>query len=130
MQNDSQLATVLADNIATALEKQDLHAQPPNRTMAATNIAGAVGGIFVPGLGLATQAATGGAAYKLAVLREDQSGRVSLGLLHDAGFDIQEAPLAWWILASRKGKDLPDTNVPRRATYLFKMLGTTWHSQL
>ncbi len=128
MENDSQLATVLADNIATALEKQTLHAQPPGRAMAAANIAGAVGGAFVPGLGLATQAATGGTAYKLAVLREEQSGRVSLGLLQDAGFDIKEAPMTWWILSSKKGKSLADTNVPRRAAYLYKMLGTTWPS--
>jgi hypothetical protein len=27
---------------------------------------------------------------------EHQSGRVSLWLMHDAGYDVDEAPVAWW----------------------------------
>ena len=58
----------------------------------------------------------------------EQSARVSLGLLHDAKYDIYEAPIAWWILASRKPKDLADIAMPERARYLYQMLGTTWRT--
>ena len=116
LQNDSQLATVLADNISTVLEKQDLRLQPTAHRMAAESWAGLV----VPGFGLASYA-----EYK-DLLRhlEEESGRVSLFLLHDAGYDIYQAPLAWWALGSAKG--IGSTPLPRRAEYIYKMLGETW----
>ena len=99
--NDSQLAAVLADNIATALEKQTWRQQPAARSLAVGNAAGQAAGIFIPGLGLATSLAT----YKVGKIMlshaEQQSGRVALTLMHDAGYDLAQAPEAWWILATR-----------------------------
>ena len=116
LQNDSQLATVLADNIATVLEKQSLRAQPKRRAIAATSWAGLV----VPGLGIADY------AMSKDILRHEmeESGRVSLFLLHDAGYDIFQAPLAWWLLAG--SKDMASTPLPGRAKYIYRALGETW----
>jgi predicted Zn-dependent protease len=130
LQNDSQLAAVLADNIACALEKQGPHAIPAARKMSAFAVAGAIGSAFVPGLVLAM-----GPANEVALVAADvmirhareQSGRVSLGLLRDAGYDVTQAPLAWWLLAPGKAKKLEEIAMPERATYLYKVLGETWH---
>jgi hypothetical protein len=68
-----------------------------------------VGGFFVPGLGLASEA-TGIAAHNIQTNLLNQSGRVSLGYLHDAGYDIRQARLAWWTLASKPKKTLVWSN--------------------
>jgi hypothetical protein len=128
MQNDDQLATVLADNVATALERQSFRAQPARHKMLAADIAGDVGGLLIPGLGVATWAATGTVADKIHTMQLEQSGRVSLCLLHDAGYNIEQAPLAWWLLEPRRPKDIADTPVPRRSAYLYEVLGTTWRT--
>lgn len=118
LQNDSQLATVLADNIATVLEKQELRNEPAARKIAATSWAALV----VPGLGFA-----GHAMYKDFLRHmEEESGRVSLFLLHDAGYDIYQAPMAWWLLAS--SKDIANTPLPGRARYIYKTLGEAWRA--
>lgn len=128
LQNDSQLATVLADNIACAIEKQTFRVLPKYQTMGAAQLASDAGGIFVPGLGVAT----GIANYRIAaaILRhtEEQSGRISLFYLHDAGYDIQQAPLAWWLLAPKKPKDIHGIDMPERAAYLYSVIGQTWRN--
>jgi hypothetical protein len=129
MQNDSQLATVLADNIACALEKQLYRVLPAVHKMTAAQLAGDAGGFFVPGLSLATLAANYGAASTIGRHIEEQSGRVSLNLLHDAGYDIYEAPKAWWLLAPKKPKDISEIHLPERAAYLYSFIGETWHNQ-
>lgn len=124
LENDSQLATVLADNIACALEKQTFRLIPASEAMLATTIAGSVAGAFVPGLGLATSVGQSVAAAKILKHAQEQSSRVSLTLLHDAGYDITQAPLTWWILSSKK--DRSKTDIPYRASYLYTQLATTW----
>ncbi len=123
LSNDSQLATVIADNIATALEKQDYRMIPAYAAMSTAGVAADVGSIFVPGLGLATSAANYAAAKSIRTGILGQSGRVSLGLLHDAGYDLQQAPIAWWLLASKPSKNLADTKIPPRAINLYQTLG-------
>jgi len=126
LQNDSQLATVLADNIACALEKQSFRGQPAAQEMTAAQLASDVGGIFVPGLGLATGIVNNRVAASIYRHAVEQSGRVSLTLLRDAGYDIDEAPKAWWLLAPKKPKDMAETPLPERAAYLYATLGQTW----
>jgi predicted Zn-dependent protease len=126
LENDSQLATVLADNIATALEKQSYRMIPAAKTMGAANAAATVGGFFVPGLGVATSLATGAANKSIQTDLRNQSGRVSLGLMHDAGYDIQQAPIAWWRLATKPTKPLANTTPPPRAINLYQTIGLIW----
>jgi hypothetical protein len=126
MQNDAQVAAILADSIAGALEKRDYRDQPAMHAMEAAGWATQAGGFFVPGLGLAGLGGNTIAYSTMERHNRERSGRVSLGLLHDAKYDIYQAPLAWWILASKKSKDLPEIAIPERAKYLYEILGTTW----
>lgn len=128
--NDSQIATVLADNIAIAMEKQTLGAIPFSHKLTAAEVAGAAGGIFVPGLGLASSLATSSVDAHLLAQERQQSGRVSLCLLHDAGYDLSQAPLAWWLLASSRPTGIADVSLPTRAANLYLALGTTWSQTL
>ncbi len=124
--NDDQVAGVLADGIATALEKQEFRMIPTAQKMTAAQVAGEVGGAFVPGLGLASLFAGDAAAEKMLRRAEDQSGRVSLQLLHDAGFNIAEAAMAWWLLSSSKPKPMTEIPLPYRAAYLYGEIYSTW----
>jgi hypothetical protein len=128
MQNDAQVAAILADSIASGLEKRDYRDQPAMHAMEAAGWATQAGGFFVPGLGLAGLGGNTIAYSTMERHNREQSGRVSLGLLHDAKYDIYQAPLAWWILASKKSKDLSEIAVPERAKYLYEILGTTWRT--
>ena len=125
MQNDAQLATVLADNIASVLEKQLLRALPGRKKREGAQLASDAAGIFVPGLGLAVLAANAAVTADQKRHFEDESGRVSLYLLHDAGYDVFEAPLAWLRLELLLAPD--GARLPHRAEYLYKMLGEEWH---
>jgi hypothetical protein len=127
--NDSQLAAVLADNMAIAMEKQSFRMEKPFAGMSAANVAGAVGGIFIPGLGLATQVATGSSAAVIVRRMQEQGDRVSLGMLHDAGYDMTQAPVTWWLLSSGKpATQLTETKMPHRTRYLYSMLATVWQT--
>jgi hypothetical protein len=127
LQNDSQIATVLADNIAWALEKEDFYYQPKANAIGAAGLAGDVGGLFVPGLGLvAIPLAMKDHSLKMQEML--QSGRVSLALLHDAGYDVQEAPVAWWRLSAKSPKDLDKTLPPDRSINLYRFVGSTWRT--
>lgn len=126
LENDSQLATVLADNIATAIEKQSFRSVPAVHKMKAAEIAGAAGGLFVPGLSVATSIGNYSVVQHLLALAEQQSGRVSLGYLHDAGFDMAEAPRTWWLLKTKPGKLLAQPMLPSRAADLYAELGRSW----
>jgi hypothetical protein len=46
--------------------------------------------------------------------------------LQDAQYDLSQAPLAWWLLASGKPKDLTNLTIPEHARYLYEVLGATW----
>lgn len=125
LENDSQLATVLADNMACALEKQTLKAIPASQAMTATDIAGAAAEVVVPGAA-AVSLGTFAASSVMARHRLEQSGRVSLALLSDAGYDIAEAPRAWWLLSSKKPKEIANIPVPERAAYLYGVIAVAW----
>jgi hypothetical protein len=125
MQNDSQLAEILADGVAIVLEGQTGRVQIAS-TATTFNAIGnwlqlAEG---VPGLASfgAGQVMSGVAITKL----EHQSGRVSLSLMHDAGYDVDEAPKAWWRLASKTPKPLASIALPERSGYLYQVLAEDW----
>ncbi|MGH9560636.1 MAG: M48 family metalloprotease, partial [Terracidiphilus sp.] len=133
MQNDAQLATVLADNIACALERQQYRTQTKAKLAAAESWGGLayvaasssvlipVAGDFIAIEGMEAQSET--VTYGL-----QQSGRVSLELLHDAGYDIDQAPIAWWLLAAKRPNSAAEVAPPPRAGYLYNVLGETWHN--
>jgi hypothetical protein len=128
MENDDQLATVLADNIACALERQEYRVKPAAHAATAAQVGADVAEVFVPFVGPAIQVATIGGASEVLRRQQEQSGRVSLRLLNDAGYDIRQAPLAWWRLATLKNEPVKALSMPDRAAYLYKTLGEHWSS--
>ena len=130
MQNDSQLATVLAGGIAFALEKQGYREMPAVEGLNITTSAAIAGAFLVPGVGAAALGADVFAVSKVVRDSEEESGRVSLGLLMDAKYDIRQTPIAWWLLASKKPKDLANVAMPYRAKYLYRIFGTTWRNEV
>jgi hypothetical protein len=57
---------------------------------------------------------------------EDQSGRVALPLLRDAGYDISQAPTAWLVITSPEAKSTTMT-MPERSAHLYRVPGTVWN---
>jgi hypothetical protein len=131
MQNDSQLAAFLADKVACLLEKQPMFLPATDADFAvdvaeiavqAVPIAGVVDEMIGIPLGIDS-------AYQIHARRE-QRDRVSIDLMHDAGYDVMQAPIAWWLLSSKVQKDIAEIPEPSRTNYLYQYLGQTWASQL
>jgi hypothetical protein len=125
LQNDTHLATVLADRIAAVLEKQTYREKLGKSTVRYTEIASLAGTLPIIA---ATTAAGSVFSTVTRQMEEEQSGRVSLGLLRDAGYDIRQAPIAWWLLATDAADKIPSTPIPPRASNLYKSLGSTWRN--
>jgi hypothetical protein len=124
MQNDSQLAALLADKVACLLEKQPV-ALPATATDLGVAAGETAAEILFPAFGLVVDAAWL-EGVKQVRLREEQRSRVSLDLMHDAGYDIEQAPVAWWLLSVKNSNDLANTPIPRHAEYLFGLVGERW----
>lgn len=122
LQNDDQVAAVLAEGIAQVLERQLLTAQP-KRASAAAMIA--LGGMpFVgPLAGIAMESGGLYQMHNAGELMQLQSERVSLSLMHDAGYDVRQAPRAWQILSSRNGKDSMKSALSEQSAYLLSIIG-------
>ena len=126
MQNDSQLAAVLADSIAALIEKQDYHTQSAARALlpdAVMNAALNAKSSAAQLAGIASDNSENASNRPL-----NQSSRVSLGLMHDAGYDVNQAPIAWWLLSRKKVAPLDEMPMSHRAAYLYQILGQTWSS--
>jgi hypothetical protein len=117
MQNDSELAAVLADGVAVILQRQNVRLQVEKKWMTAAEAAAAVG------FGL-----TGLVGEKIAMssfLRkiEEQRGRMALALMTDAGFDPWQAPEAWRMLAPIDFPKHPSKlKYPERSKYQLEIL--------
>ena len=120
MQNDSQVAALLADGIAGALERG------PYRTHEAVKKTAITSYVLLNPAEAAGLVA--GARASASRKQHEQNGRVALGLLRDAGYDIDQAPVAWWLLASKEPKPISEIPLPHRAAYLYKILGECWNS--
>jgi len=132
LQNDSQLAEVLAFSISTVIEKQSRYFLPADHKLLPLQLAGLGVAPFLPVLPSIGMAALAMPSFgNNDVLRHvvEKGGRVSLDLMHDAGYDIHEAPRAWWLLADVKSKGSDKTPLPYLAEYLYKFLGETWRAQ-
>ncbi len=127
MQNDDQLATVIADNIAETIEKEAFRSRTASSVLQAGSTVKTTGILLLSPATLAAGLTTEHFASKAIERTLRQSGRVSLDLLHDAGYDISQAPMAWWLLAPKSPKPIEETPLPPRAITLYVALGTTWH---
>jgi len=117
LRNDSQLAAVLAEGIAGALEKQEYRTKRKVRAA----FASAMATPLVPYAALGFTA-----AREIEEKETEQRDRVSLALMCTAGYDIDQAPIAWWLLAPGKPQPLSETEMPERTDYLYRILGAVW----
>lgn len=122
MQNDSQLAAILAAYVAILLNKDEDRVAPALRKVADAEMAT----MFIPGLGLPGEIAGYAETSRILGRYEEPVLRVSLGLMADAGYNVFEAPIANWLLASRKPKKLSKILMPAEVGYLYSILGTTY----
>lgn len=113
LQSDDRIAALLAYGIAQAIERQ---------VLTATNRRAAGGALMALG-GIATVSAGLYELHKAGELSQQQSERVSLSLMHDAGFDVSQAPVAWQILASKDGKNNANAATSDVSTYLLSIIG-------
>ncbi len=124
LQNDDQIAAVLAEGIAEALEWQ----VPPAATGNAGPTMVALGAMpFVgPIAGIALES---GGLYEMkhgtypSRLDPLQIERVSLSLMHDAGYDVLQAPVAMQILRYGVAKDSSTKAPTPQTTYLLSIIG-------
>ncbi len=122
--DDAQLAAILAEKIAGLLEQQPQPLPLTNSQLATS--ATLTGAEFIPFVGLAASGyniGSGVSAFKANRRFAEQRERVSLSLLKDAGYDISQAPVAWWLIASKNPKDIRDTRPPQHALDLYRFLG-------
>ncbi len=102
LKDDDKLAAVLADGVAFNLQRQAARIIVANRVALGTEIAGEIGGAFVPGLGLVASIGDMTAANMTdPIVMEKQRARVVLSLLADAGYDPWQAPEAWRLLGPK-----------------------------
>jgi hypothetical protein len=89
---DSELAAVIAANMAEVLEKQASRYMSAKEILGATNLAAlGVGFAPVPFLGTGMVIGTAIAANEMQRRTREQADRVSLALLHEAGYDINQS---------------------------------------
>ena len=127
LQNDSQVAALLADAMACILERQIWRLRIAQHAAASGESIVDATEAFIPG---AKQAGFHGSANDMRdVLGQEyaQSARVGLELMHDAGFDIEQAPIAWWLLANHD-KQLSATTLPYQSANVYRVLGTLWNN--
>lgn len=124
LQNDSQVAAVLADKVACLMEEQPIPLPLSNGQLAES--AGWTAAEFVPFAGLGAsvyQVGSGVSAHERGISDREQRERVSLSLMQDAGYDLLEAPKAWWILSLKKGGDMSKSGPPSNAMYMYGLVG-------
>jgi hypothetical protein len=125
LQNDSQLAALLALDIASTIEHQGWRTKKEASTMG-----GATAAVVLLDPALVPLVAIYGMDLheknKLMLSEDDQNARVGLWLMHKAGYDIYQAPIAWWLLASKTPRPVADIPVPLQAEEIYKELGILW----
>jgi len=123
LQNDDQLAAVVADGVACNLQRQTARTVMARRKDLGIAIAIDVAGAFVPGVGFAGMFAPGLFTSQEAATMLQERLRIALALMRDAGFDPWQAPEAWRLAAPRKlPADLALLTYPDTSCYQLEVL--------
>ena len=124
--NDSQIAALLSQGIADAIEKDDLRLRPTKYKARAASLTALAAAPFVPGVLIATELGSGRVEAHVLKLQREQRDRVSLCLLNDAGYDLSQAPMTFWLLAPEKPTSIDNIPLPAQAAHLYQLLGTSF----
>jgi hypothetical protein len=127
LENDDQLAALLADGVARNLQMLVSEAMQSKEGLAlATDVAfaeaplAAKGGILVGGAIL---------GHKMSAPIEDERGRIALELMADGGYDPWQAPEAWRLLAEKKPKPGSQHAYPDRSGYQLSILNLQYREK-
>ncbi len=124
LHSDSELAAPLAIAIAFALEKVQIRDRTAKNTLAAAEVAGLLS--LLSPVAIAGLVVVNKSRESINDLQIEQAGRVALCLLHDAGYDIDMAPMALWLADPDEAQPIQKTRMPKRAADLYESLGTVW----
>lgn len=124
LQNDDQLAAVLADGVAYEIQREGAARLITDRRMLGADTASLAIFALSPGTGLLLGASGGLPSQKHEQhLLEEQRGRLALSLLADGGFDPRQAPEAWRLLEPKHlPADLNTLKYPNRSWYQLSFL--------
>jgi len=126
LKSDSDLAAPLAIAMAFALEKEQVRGRATKNTLKGAAAAGYASDVLLFPVGIVGGIAAGMAQKHINDLQSEQAGRVALCLMHDAGYDIRQAPIALWLLDPNDPQPIEKARMPKRAADLYKTLGTVW----
>lgn len=134
LQNDSQLAAILAEGLAEALERR-------RSTTGATITGYALGSALTGALAVAYPLSAVGLATDLVPSKykggrilvetsiQEQRDRVALGLMADAGYDPHQAPNVWrLVIPENQAPDPQLLPYPLRSSYEFYILATQYQT--
>ncbi|MGD0788208.1 MAG: hypothetical protein ABR898_09505 [Terracidiphilus sp.] len=103
LQNDNQLAAVLADAVAFNLQRQLVTISPLDLAAGGSAVVASIPALFPAGY-IAGEAVEGIVDHEMEVRLQRELARMALQLVADAGFNPWQAPEAWRLLAP---KDAP-----------------------
>ncbi len=132
MQNDDQLAAILADGIAAQLQRQTARVVKNSRILTGMELTGDIAQFAVPGLGIATSLTSLGVGHQENIAFQEERCRVALALMSNAGFDILQAPEAWRRLGPRhlptNDQKLAQLPYPDRSGYMLNIIGLQYQN--
>ena len=121
--NEDQLAAIMANGVAYSIEAQSARLYAEILELQGAEAAGFLAGSFVPGVNVGALVGGQVANHEILKRMQEQAGRIALTLMADAGYDPQQAPEAWRLLAPKKlPKDLSALQYPSRAEYQLGIL--------
>jgi hypothetical protein len=131
LENDDQVAAVLADGVAYQMQIQSAQLISQNRALFGAELATAMATSFIPGASVGVSVAGGVVAHERNLRMEEQRGRIALGLMADAGNDPHQAPEAWRRLWQKDPpKDTDPVKYPDRSGYLLGILNLQYSPSL
>lgn len=121
LRNDDQIAAILSRGVAEALEWQvpaSVVGSNGPALIQAAQMAGPYAGLVLSSIGLYEM------LHGKYPVRYDplQTERVALSLMHDAGYDLRQAPLAWQIVAYRYAKHPLALRPPLQSVFLSNLV--------
>jgi hypothetical protein len=125
LKNDDQVAAVLAEGVATLLQRQQF-VQLTGSDLTAGALA-YIMGVAAPPVSLVAGVALLEQGHKQDVLFEEQRARNALALMADAGYDPWQAPQAWRLIDAKKlPKNLDTLRYPNAAAYQLGVLSAQY----
>jgi hypothetical protein len=122
LQNDDQLAAVLADGVAFNLQGQLATLSPLDFAAAGSDVVAAIPALFPAGY-IAGDVVAGLVGHEMEVRLERKIARIALQLVADADYDPWQAPEAWRLLDSKDpSPNYQSTKYTREGRYQLSIL--------